>query len=122
MKVIDASALIAFWRNEPGAEKALDSFSDGAMSFVNLAEVLARFARDGVEPEAALVHVNRFGLTFVAPNMADVMDVGRMPARSGLSLGDKFCIALARRLGAPLVTADKVFVEAGLNVPVELIR
>jgi PIN domain nuclease of toxin-antitoxin system len=122
VKVIDTWAIIAFLRNEPGGETALQSFEGGLLSYVNLAEVLSRLARDGVELNAARDLIDRFGLTYVEPNLADVLDVGRMPSRLGFSLGDKFCIALARRFGAPLVTADRAFADAYLNIPVELIR
>jgi ribonuclease VapC len=122
VKVLDSSAIIAFWRNEPGAELALNAFDGGLVSLVNVAEVLARIARDGVKPADAKAQIDRFGLTYVAPNLADALDVGRMPLNLGLSLGDKFCIALARRFGVPLVTADRVFADANLNIPVELIR
>lgn len=122
MKVIDASAVIAFCQDEPGAERAPESFAGGVLSLINLAEVLARFARDGVKPEEVKSQVDRFGLTYAPPTMGDIFDIGRIPANLGLSLGDKFCAALARRTGAPIVTADRVFAEAGLNIPVELIR
>jgi len=122
MKVIDASAVIAFWRGEPGSDRALDAFDGGALSVVNLGEVFARLSRDGVQPEAAKEQIDRFGLSYVPPSIEDVMDVGRISSRLGFSLGDKFCIALARRFGAPIVTADRLFAEVQLNVPVELIR
>jgi ribonuclease VapC len=122
VKVLDSSAIIAFWRNEPGADQALNAFDGGLVSLVNLAEVLARIARDGVRPADAKGQIDRFGLTNGAPDFADALDVGRMPLNLGLSLGDKFCIALSRRFGVPLVTADRVFADAHLNIPVELIR
>lgn len=42
----------------------------------------------------------------------------------GLSLGDRSCLALARRLGVPALTADRVWMKlpADLGVEVEQIR
>ena len=41
---------------------------------------------------------------------------------AGLSLGDRACLALARREALPVVTADRAWQQLALDVPVELIR
>jgi PIN domain nuclease of toxin-antitoxin system len=40
----------------------------------------------------------------------------------GLSLGDRACLALAQRLGAPALTAERVWAELDLDIDVQLIR
>ncbi|MGO9959663.1 MAG: twitching motility protein PilT [Solirubrobacteraceae bacterium] len=40
----------------------------------------------------------------------------------GLSLGDRSCLALAQRLGAPALTAEHVWAELELDIEVQLIR
>lgn len=122
MKVVDASAMLAFIFGEPGADKALDSFDGGAMSIVTVAEVLIRLARDGVDPAASLERVQRCGLALEPPTLDDAVEAARLSANSGLSLGDRLCIALASRLKTPVVTSDKLWDQLKLPVPVELIR
>ncbi len=49
-------------------------------------------------------------ITVVAADEALAMAAGRlraMTARAGLSLGDRFCLALAHRDGVPAMTADR---------------
>jgi ribonuclease VapC len=42
----------------------------------------------------------------------------------GLSLGDRMCLALARRTGGPALTADRAWKDFGamIGVEIELIR
>ena len=40
--VLDASALLALLRDEPGADKVADAIADARMSSVNFAEVVTR--------------------------------------------------------------------------------
>jgi PIN domain nuclease of toxin-antitoxin system len=52
---------------------------------------------------------------------ADALAVAAVSAK-GLSLGDRTCLALAQRLGAPAVTAEHTWSELPLDVAVHLIR
>jgi PIN domain nuclease of toxin-antitoxin system len=45
-----------------------------------------------------------------------------MTKSAGLSLGDRCCLALARRLGAPALTSDAAWVKLDVGVAVRLIR
>ena len=40
----------------------------------------------------------------------------------GLASGDRACLALARRLGLPALTADRTWAELGLGISVVVIR
>ena len=46
--VLDASALLALLQNEAGAERVADHLSGGAMSAVNLSEVVAKLIDHGM--------------------------------------------------------------------------
>jgi PIN domain nuclease of toxin-antitoxin system len=55
------------------------------------------------------------------------IDMGAMVAQTrplGLSLGDRACLALARRERLPALTADRIWLQAGtlIGVEVRLIR
>ncbi len=41
---------------------------------------------------------------------------------AGLSLGDRACLALARRLGLPVLSADRTWLKVDVGVAVEFIR
>lgn len=116
--VLDASAFLAYLRDEPGADVVADAIADGAvMSTVNVAEVLSRAADRGADPQRLTRQLTERGLLdgaiAVAPlTTADAVEIARLRPRTrdqGLSLGDRACLALATRLGVPAVTADSAW-------------
>jgi len=132
--VLDASAWLAYLLDEPAASAVEDLVVDGAvMSAVNLAEVCSRLAdvrRDVatvLERAAAALSRSeepRFvtsGLPVLPETVevmafteADAWTVGalRLATRdSGLSLGDRACLALARRLDTSVVTTNKAWLD-----------
>lgn len=129
--VLDASALLAYLRDEPGAEAVADAIAVGVViSAVNLAEVFSRFADRGVDPAALGSTLTESGLldgaiTVEAFTTADAIDTARLRPLSraaGLSLGDRACLALARRLDAPALTADSAWTDVDHGVELHPIR
>jgi len=129
--VLDASALLAYLREEPGADVVADAIAGGAtISTVNLAEVLSRAADRGADPIALTGDMTDRGLLggaiAVEPfTTADAAEVARLrPATrdAGLSLGDRACLALARRLDAPAFAADAAWSRLDLAVDVRQVR
>jgi PIN domain nuclease of toxin-antitoxin system len=125
--VLDASALLAYLREEPGADIVADTIADGAvMSAVNVAEVLSRSADRGADPAKLAATLAEGGLLDGAVTVepftaADAIDAARLrplTRDAGLSLGDRACLALARRLNSPAVTADTAW--QGISHSVEL--
>jgi ribonuclease VapC len=113
--VLDASALLAHLRDEPGADVVAEAIASGAViSTVNLAEVFSRIADRGEDPAKLAAELTQSGLldgaiTVEPFTAADAIDAGRLrplTRDAGLSLGDRACLALARRLDAPALTAD----------------
>lgn len=112
--VLDASAMIALLRDEPGAQKVEDLVSDRRNSIyahaMNLVEVFYDFHRAaGVgAAQAAIDDLVRVGV--VEDCLLDRelwQDVGGMKASlRRVSLADCFGICLAKRLGAVFLTAD----------------
>lgn len=113
--VLDASALLAHLRDDPGADVVAEAIASGAViSTVNLAEVFSRVADRGEDPAKLAAELTQSGLldgaiTVEPFTAADAIDAGRLrplTRDAGLSLGDRACLALARRLDAPALTAD----------------
>ena len=107
---LDASALIAMVKGERGAAKVAKSIASARMSAVNYAEVVSHFAYLGM-PNAdidamldplpiAIVPADR-ALSRIAAQLRSVTSA------AGLSLGDRYCLALAYRDGLPAWTCDK---------------
>ncbi len=129
--VLDASAFLAYLREEPGADVVEEVIGDGAaISTANLAEVLSRVADRGGNPQLVARQLTDRGLLHgaiaVEPMTAeDAIEIARLrplTREHGLSLGDRACVALARRLGASAVTADGAWIRADLDVDVRRIR
>lgn len=130
-RVLDASALLAFLQGEPGAERVAEALArPAAISAVNYAEALGKLAEDGETAEELARHFEAEGLVggvleveAVLPEDAPAIAALRRSTRHlGLSLGDRACLALALRLGLPVMTADRAWRELGLEVEVEAIR
>jgi ribonuclease VapC len=132
--VLDASAWLSYLLDESAASAVEDLVVDGAvMSAVNLAEVCSRLAdvrRDvaTVLERAAMALARSEEPRFVTSGLpvlpetievmpfteSDAWTVGglRLATREiGLSLGDRACLALARRLDAPVVTTNKTWLD-----------
>lgn len=122
---IDASALLAMLFAEPGAEMVADTIAGGAVtSAVNLSEVATVLIRHKKDPQEILDPV-REQLAVEAFTDTDALAAAALFPKTttkGLSLGDRSCLALAQRLGAPAVTAEHVWAELELDIEVQLIR
>ncbi len=107
MIVLDASAVLAVLRSEPGADQVREAAIDGAaISTVNYSEVLQKVRQHGgnVDDAASLVGA----IANLEPLTAeDAIRAARLWHKgSGLSLSDRLCLALARRLSTDALTAD----------------
>jgi ribonuclease VapC len=93
------------------------------MSTVNLSEVIQTSEQHGVATEGLEYDLEALGIEFHG------FDIGmaRLAAElwtegSGLSLGDRACLALARLTRSTAVTSDRRWSRADLRVGVRLIR
>lgn len=123
--VLDASALAALLFDEPGADVVAEAVAAGAvMSAVNVSEVVVLLLQRGHDPNTILapvleqVIVEAFGVEDAVTAASFSPDT----AARGLSAGDRACLALAKRLDVPALTAEHSWAELSLNVAVELIR
>ena len=119
--VLDASAVLVLLLDEPGADAVTDALADGALSVVNLAEVLSTLTDRGADTSGLADHLAAAGVQvepMAEPDAAVVAELRRLDADRVLSLGDRCCLALARRLSAAVLTADHAWsgVETGVDV------
>jgi ribonuclease VapC len=123
--VLDASALIALLWEEPGAEVVEPLLGQSVVSAVNWAEVLQRYRAHGISAAGKRESVEALGIG-VEPFTADDADVVAelwQPTRAaGLSLADRACLALARRLGLAACTADRAWAKVDVAVEITFIR
>lgn len=126
--ILDASALIAFLHDEPGADAVVDALAaTAAVSVVNWAEALSKVAADGDDPQQVANSFQTNDGTLIREPLtdADCLEIARLRPLTrthGLSLADRACLALARRLDLPALTADRDWVDLDLGITVELIR
>jgi PIN domain nuclease of toxin-antitoxin system len=125
--VIDSSALLALLRNERGGTTVAPLLADSAMCTVNLSEVVAHYARTG--SSEADIRSLLTGLGFESVPLDDDLAYTAgmlipLTRSAGLSFGDRACVALALRLGAKVITADRVWsrIADAVGVEIELIR
>ena len=112
--MLDASALIAYLRDEPGADAVEDLFADDdevcVAHAVNLCEVYYRAVRLSNAAKAAAIVNDLIGTGLEVSRTLDVefwMDVGDIKAiMPSVPLADCFVAALARRIDADAMTAD----------------
>ena len=125
--VLDASALLALLRREEGAKK-VEAVIDGArMSVVNLAEVISYYAKAGIDHRAIETMLRPLPLDIVPADEALASIAGMLRSTTsdaGLSLGDRFCLALAKRDGLPAWTADRAWrrVAGAIDVQIVVVR
>ncbi|HST54733.1 MAG TPA: type II toxin-antitoxin system VapC family toxin [Solirubrobacteraceae bacterium] len=123
--VLDASALIALLWEEPGAETVEPLLSRSIVSAVNWAEVLQRYRAHAIETDGKRESVEALGVRFgdFCPEDSDVVAELWLSTRAaGLSLADRACLALARRLNLAAYTADRDWRKVDVGVEIVLIR
>ncbi len=125
--VLDASAVLALLLDEPGAARVASSLDDAALCVVNLAEIVGHYAKLGVERRDIEQMLSPLPLQVVDvdPDLAfEAAMLRPLTQSAGLSLGDRFCLALARRMERPALTADRPWQSLSelLGVDIVLIR
>ncbi len=123
--VLDSSAVIAHLLGEAGADQAGDALGDALIGAVNFAEVISKLVELGMPPNEATSQVQWLDLNIVPADAGDAILAGELRAttkRAGLSLGDRFCLALALGRSLPVLTADRAWAGLDVGVDIQLIR
>lgn len=122
--VVDTSAVFVELNAEPGAEEARRWLRDAAISALNLQEVVSKSIDKGIPPEAipALITALRLDIRPLDASLAVEAGILRKAtSRFGLSHGDRACLALARSLKLPAITADRAWAEIAEDVGVHVV-
>lgn len=123
--VLDASSLLAFLHNEPGAQRVWDALPGALVSTVNWSEVVQKALQRDADIAGLHDEFAQIGVEFVPFTVAQAEIAALLWPRtraSGLSLGDRACLALAMERRAPLLTADRAWSGLDIGVAVEQIR
>ena len=123
MIVLDASALLALIKQEPGWDVVATAAAvkDATVSSVNYSETLQKAARRGVEPELVDSRLDALGITVSLFGRLDACLAASFYRQgSNLSLGDRACLALARNLSSPAYTADGDWLNWASQLAVEV--
>lgn len=124
--VMDASAVLALLRDEPGAEIVQGALGGAIISAVNLQEVYCKLFQDAVPSEVAKDIVEELHLQVRAHDATAALhaaDLALFTRKVGSGLGDRTCMALAIEEQAPALTADRSWTKVTVpGLEVELIR
>lgn len=110
--VLDASALLAFLYEETGQEQVAAVIDNATISSVNLSEVIAKLTKDGFPTKVIDNLLLELPLTVLPFDHIMAYHAGLLIATTskwGLSLGDRACLATAKILGIPAMTADTIW-------------
>lgn len=123
--MLDASALLALLSAEPGSDKVAENVPGAAISAVNLSEVVSKLIERGVPEQAVRSALQQIELEIhsFGEDLAYQAGVLKLETRSaGLSFGDRACLALGRKLAAPVLTTERNWKELDLGVEIRVIR
>lgn len=117
--VVDASLVLAWLQDEPGADDAEPMLMEGVIGAANWSEVLQKSAQHGAPAEIVSRLLAAFGLAVLDVTRADAeLAASLWTQRTPLSLGDRLCLALGLRMKLPVATADAAWsaIEDGPSV------
>jgi len=128
--VLDASALLALVREEPGADRVRSVIDEGALiSVVNWAEVLANLVIGSPDPDEVSAMAlpggpgTRLHLApFDDEQARETARLVRYTRSLGLSLADRAALALAKQRQLRVLTTDRAWRSLRLPIKIEVIR
>lgn len=113
--VLDASAVLARLKHEPGADMVEQALLGGACcSTANWSETVQKLLREGRSPTVSRGLLDSYGLRLEPVTDADAeWAAGRWRPGESLSLANRLCMALGARLDAQILTADQSWGSEG---------
>ena len=121
--VLDASAVLAFVLDEPGADQVEAVLGTASVPATNWAEIVQRLRRIGSDAARAASALKALGVRIEVVGELDAEVAASLyEANPSLSLGDRLCLAVAQRLAQPVYTADRAWAKAQTDAQVVLLR
>jgi len=125
--VLDSSAVLAAVLGEYGGDAVFKVLDEASISTVNLAEVYTYAAINAFATDAIDTFFTETGIEVVPFGHDHAVLAGQFAAftkKTGLSLGDRACLALAKSRQATVLTADRVWANfaAELGLSITLLR
>lgn len=123
--VVDASALLVLLLQEAGAPLVAARLPGSSMSVVNLAEVVSQLIQRGLDAQALDPVIQRLQVELAPVDADQSIEAGQLHAATrshGLALADCYCLVLARRRDAEVLTADRAWSKLKIGVPITLVR
>lgn len=123
--VLDASALLAYLRSEPGSELVREKLRGAYISAVNLSEVFKKVSEKQGAISLVKAVVGNFQVKVVNFDAAAAQATAELDALTkgkGLSLADRACLALAQSKESQAFTSDRRWQELSLPIEVVLFR
>lgn len=123
--VLDASAVLAALNGEPGSAEVEAVIGRSVISAVNLAEVVGKLSDVGLTEEQIGATLAGLGCEIAPFDAGAAIRTGllrRVTYRQGLSLGDRACLSLGEREGAPVLTADRAWSQLDVPIDIRVIR
>ena len=128
--VLDSFAMIAYFEDEPGADKVSEILSvvmtrkaKGFMSVINWGEMYYNTMREqGVEEaESVLTQFDKYSIQIVEADKRLTYEAAKLKARYKIAYADCFAAALCLSLNASLITGDPEFKKLAHELSVEWI-
>lgn len=123
--LLDSTAFLAFANREPGGERVQSVLRTSYVSAVSAAEVVCRLVSQGFTPAEAEKHLVQFVKEIVPFDTRQAVLAAGLVTQTrelGLAFCDRACLALARQLGVPVLTANVEWAKLDIGVVVEVIR
>ena len=122
--VVDASVVLAWLQDEPGADDAEPLLMEGVIGAANWSEVLQKARQHGAPAGVVGRLLSSFGLSVVDVTEADAEIAAGLWQHQGiaLSLADRLCLALGVRMDLLVATADAAWTAMDGGPEVILVR
>lgn len=123
--VLDASAVTAVLRAEPGAENVIPHLPGSLISSVNMAEVYCTVRSIGSDPEQDQLLLQNMQLVHVpfCDKQAQILSsIYLVTKGSTVGIADRACMSLAMMHELPILTGDRAWISHNTGLDIVLFR